>query len=366
MNKLPLLALLMLVPGGTDPGTVVHEWGTFTSIAGDAGEPQRWRPLSGPTDLPKFVYDPLRNLRELAGKGESWTTVRMETPVLYFYTDRERDLAVKVGFPQGQITEWYPKAKVTRTGVDWGTVRLLPNANVKLPHDGKPSHYYPAREVDAAVVKVGTEHEKLLFYRGVGSFPLPLKARLHTDDEVVLQAEGAPVRGVFLFENRGGRMGWRFLDRLDDKARLPRPSLDGSLAGIRAELERELVGQGLFAKEAAAMLETWKDTWFEEGLRVFYLVPRAATDRILPLEIKPAPRACVRVLVGRMEIPTPSFLARVEEVVERLDSPRPAERQAAFAEITALGRYAQPALLRLAPSIRTKEQQKQLFNLLYR
>ena len=366
MNKLWLLATLMLVPGGSDPGTVVHEWGTFTSIAGDTGEPQRWRPLSGPTDLPKFVYDSARDPRLFEGKAEYWTTVRMETPVLYFYTDRERDLAVKVGFPRGQITEWYPKAKVTRTGVDWGTVRLLPNANVKLPHDGKPSHYYPAREVDAAVVKVGAEHEKLLFYRGVGSFPLPLKARLHTDDEVMIQAADAPVQGVFLFENRGGRMGWRFVDRLDDKTRLPRPSLDGSLPKIRAELERELIGQGLFPKEAAAMLETWKDTWFEEGLRVFYLVPRAATDRILPLEIKPAPRACVRVLVGRLEIPTPAFLARVEQIVERLDAAGPAERQAAFKEIQGLGRYAQPALSRLAPSIRNKESQKQLVNLLYR
>src|SRR4029077_3205441 len=33
----------------------VHEWGTFTSIAGNDGQAVRWLPLSGPSDLPSFV-----------------------------------------------------------------------------------------------------------------------------------------------------------------------------------------------------------------------------------------------------------------------------------------------------------------------
>ncbi len=35
---------------------VVHEWGTFTSIAGRDGVALDWRPLNGPSDLPKFVH----------------------------------------------------------------------------------------------------------------------------------------------------------------------------------------------------------------------------------------------------------------------------------------------------------------------
>ena len=41
------------------PGTsrlVVHEWGTFTSIAGKDGVALEWRPLNGSTDLPGFVH----------------------------------------------------------------------------------------------------------------------------------------------------------------------------------------------------------------------------------------------------------------------------------------------------------------------
>ena len=34
----------------------------------------------------------------------------METPVVYFYTDRETKVSVKVDFPRGWITEWYPFA----------------------------------------------------------------------------------------------------------------------------------------------------------------------------------------------------------------------------------------------------------------
>src|ERR1700754_2659364 len=69
---------------------VVHEWGTFTSIAGKNGVALDWRPLNGPSDLPKFVYtstgnDGYRGTRGRTGKGEI-SRVRMETPVIYFYT----------------------------------------------------------------------------------------------------------------------------------------------------------------------------------------------------------------------------------------------------------------------------------------
>jgi len=32
-----------------------HEWGTFTTVAGEDGRAIEWLPLSGPTDLPCFV-----------------------------------------------------------------------------------------------------------------------------------------------------------------------------------------------------------------------------------------------------------------------------------------------------------------------
>jgi hypothetical protein len=70
---------------------------------------------------------------------------------------------------------------------------------------------------------------------------------------------------------------------------------------IADQLERS----GLYPREASAMLATWRDTWTEEGCRVFYVLPRAAVDEILPLTVQPEPSELVRVLVGRLEILTP-------------------------------------------------------------
>jgi len=89
------------------PLLVVHEWGTFTSIAGAEGQAVQWAPLRGQQDLPCFVERIQGNL-----KVSTVGTVRMETPVLYFYSPRAVDAAVHVEFPQGLLTEWYPHASV--------------------------------------------------------------------------------------------------------------------------------------------------------------------------------------------------------------------------------------------------------------
>jgi hypothetical protein len=366
MKNLVFAAALLFTSGGDDPGFTVHEWGTFTSLSGESTYQLEWKPLGGPTDLPRFVYGPKGAAQqELFGKG-GFSTVRMETPVIYFYSDREREVSAKVLMPKGRITEWYPKATALPRGYDWGKIQVLPKSQVKLLHDGKQSHYYPAREVDAATLRVGTEHEKFLFYRGIGYFGLPLQARRYTDDTVVLTAAGAPVENVILFENRGGRLGFTLVDRLTDKAMVERPLLNQTLSGIRAELERALLNQGLYPKEAAAMLETWKDTWFEEGLRAFYIVPRKTTDELLPLTITPMPKTTVRVLVGRAEILTPGFEAKVEAVVDRLNSEDIAERQAAVADLRKLGRFAHPVLMRLYASLKNKEAQARVTDVLFR
>ncbi|HEX7900774.1 MAG TPA: hypothetical protein VF950_23650 [Planctomycetota bacterium] len=362
-----LLIAAVLLVGGDDPGFTVHEWGTFTSLSDESTWQLEWRPLGGPSDLPGFVYGPKNAGRSpLEGKF-GFSTVRMETPVIYFYSDREREVSAKVLMPQGRITEWYPRATaVKQGGYDWGKIQVLPKSQAKLLHEGKPSHYYPAREVDAATLRVGTEHEKFLFYRGVGHFGLPLQARRYTDDTVILTPADAPVENVILFENRGGKLGFTLIDRLTDKVKVERPLLNQTMSGIRAELERALLNQGLYPKEASAMLETWKDTWFEEGLRAFYIVPRKTTDQLLPLEIKPAPKATVRVLVGRAEILTPAFEAKVEAVVDRLNSDDIAERQAAVVDLKKLGRFAHPVLRRLHASLKNKESMARVTDVLYR
>ena len=63
-----------------DSGLIAHEWGTFTSIAGETGQAVEWLPLNSPSELPNFV----EHFRGTGFKVGLGGTIRMETPVLYF------------------------------------------------------------------------------------------------------------------------------------------------------------------------------------------------------------------------------------------------------------------------------------------
>jgi len=85
---------------------IVHEWGTFTNFAGADGVQLDFRPLID-NELPAFVYDRAMQGTLWLGKGQR-ARQRMETPVIYFYTDRPREVSVSVDFPSGLLTEFYP------------------------------------------------------------------------------------------------------------------------------------------------------------------------------------------------------------------------------------------------------------------
>ncbi len=316
---------------GTDPdGLVVHEWGTFTSVAAEDGTAVDWVPQQGPRDLPCFVDRVQYNI-----KGWLPARVRMETPVLYFYSPDEKAVDVRVRFPQGIITEWYPRAEVAPTRIElttlrnpglegtigWNQVRVLPRAAEDYPVESGANHYYAARKTDASPLEVDGEREKFLFYRGIGNFPLPLTAALSADGQVVVSAtNGQPVGDVMLFENTAGTAGYQALRSAKPTVTLERPAAPRvPTPSVHSALERMLVAQGLYQKEAAAMVDTWRDSWFEEGLRLFYIVPRSAVDELLPLEITPAPASVARVFVGRIELVTPSVVDEVKQAILRRD-----------------------------------------------
>src|SRR5579863_5257314 len=95
-------------------------------------------------------------------------------------------------------------------GIEWKDVKIEPNTSPVLPLEEHPSRYYAARATDAAPVSVGSQHEKFLFYRGIGRVAVPISARLSPDGSVAAANLGSdPVPMVILFENRGGRIGYR-------------------------------------------------------------------------------------------------------------------------------------------------------------
>jgi hypothetical protein len=354
-------------------GLTVHEWGTFTTVAGPDGRAVDWFPLGGPTDLPCFVErfrnrasapvttpvtatfasgDPKPSI--LLGKVAGVTVrvgpqpfdyeatranlqgkVRMETPVIYFYAPTEMSANVRVDFPRGLMTEWYPHATVTQGDIgtatlrdpsqvgtiEWNDVRITPARTPSFPSGDAASHYYAARATDAAPIVVNGQAEKFLFYRGVANFDVPLSAEAVEEGAVRLRNLWAEeLSSAILFENRGGRIGYRVHGVVGNSdVTLDAPLLNGNLASLRMELERVLVNAGLFAREASAMVATWNDSWFEEGTRVFYVLPPRSFETVLPLKVVPAPVSVARVFVGRMEIVTPASQRAVEAAVAAND-----------------------------------------------
>jgi hypothetical protein len=297
----------------------VHEWGTFTSIAGSDGLPIVWEPYGGPNDLPCFV-----NRSFVVTKNGLTGTVRMETPVLYFYGAHEATATVRVSFPKGFITEWYPRRSDSdaTARIEWNGIRISPGESPVFPVEPAASHYYAARKTDAAPVFAGTQAEKFLFYRGVGTFPLPISAKIEGDGRTLtLKNLGTEdLSNVVLFENRKGRLRFQIADRIDGQIELNLASLpDRSMKDLASALEGILVQRGLYAKEARAMVETWRDSWFEEGTRLFYIVPRPTIDAALPLDIQPHPGQIDRVFVGRMEILSPWIQEDVKTAIAQND-----------------------------------------------
>jgi hypothetical protein len=318
------------VINASNPGLIVHEWGTFTSIAGEDGRAVQWLPQGGPVDLPCFV--------ERISSDVKWRlsgTVRMETPVLYFYAPREMTVDVNVRFRQGVLTEWYPRPAVTSTSgntaavrkaalegtIAWRNVTVMPGAGENFPVERESNHYYLARQTDASPLQSGSEKEKFLFYRGVGRLPPPISAVVGEDGEIVVRnPRGDALGDLMLFENRGGNI--RYHVRHAGGAgpvTLDPSTFDDKVASPQAELQRMLVAHGLYPREAKAMVESWRDLWFEQGTRLFYLVSGQTVDAILPLEIAPAPAEVARVFVGRMELMTPATLREVREAIAKPD-----------------------------------------------
>jgi len=325
------------------PGFIAHEWGTFTAIAGSDGQLIEWLPvdlgglggLGTLPELPRFV-EHFRGSPKAILRG----TVRMETPVIYFYTSQETSISVHVSFSKGFITEWYPHETRVQPStsltsdalyqphedgsIAWDSITLAPNLAGDFPRDKGASRYYAARQTSATPISVqtptGEQREKFLFYRGVSTVSLPLSAKVLPSGAILFDNRaGQPIPTLIVFERRGDKIGYHIAASPQDHAIFEAPSVSGTINSVRRDLEDLLVAQGLYPDEAYAMLETWGDTWFEEGSRLIYIVPRQYVDSILPLSITPTPVQLSRVFVGRLELVTPATVESIEAAIASHD-----------------------------------------------
>ena len=377
-----LLALQLTATAGEPADYTAHEWGTFTSVQGADGIQLDWNPLII-TELPAFVYDRNR-LRSngksgpaiLAAKTAFVARQRLETPVIYFYSKKERSVDVSMKFPEGNVTEWYPQqnplpAAIKKAGepaARWDKVRVLASGAKApaFPQEARGSHYYAARVAEASTVQVAVPNgpvqtENFLFYRGVGQVAAPLKVALEDTHGETWRATNTgteTLAGLLLCELRQheGRLLQAENLAPGESSALPLLRREAFLpiaqikTQMRQHMRKSLIAAGLYASEADAMIKTWDDSWFaEQGVRVLYLLPRPWADRVLPLSLKPTPREVARVMVGRAEILTPGMEKALTLEVERYRTGDEAARTIAVnnARSLGLGRFAEPAVRRL-------------------
>lgn len=361
---------------------VVHEWGTFTALQNERGEQLPGINIDD-EPVPKFVHNlnphVLQSsyaLREIFAKGaprrHPYVTVRLETPVIYFYPPggtgspgaspshgHPLKLDVDVSFRGGWLTEFYPYAIPYAPGLKENSFEFGPitpqtmgrltwrNLTIGTDRTGPPTEEHvwttPRQTEATPVVTPEGEAEQYLFYRGVGNFNVPLSIAHDTKagqltirgnfSDVLESGEQAKVSAAWLVHIRSdGRTAFRRIEPFTATsdtgtvlATLSSRFDDGdyralNIETLRGQMLEALVAEGLFEDEAYAMLRTWDRAYFQKpGLRVFFTVPRKWTDFRLPLQVS-APAKIERVMMGRIELVSPEQRALLDRLAQTATS----------------------------------------------
>lgn len=335
----------LLLPGtaGAGNGLVVHEWGTFTTLSTSSGELLEGLYVDA-TRLPDFVHGlPFFNYGSAGWPSPDrlkGVTVKMETPVLYFYSTPGLDITAKVGFQGGTISQWFPQRASGEAnpagpivdlgeepyagGITW-KAKVLPEGTVR-PYShaadfaAATAEWTAPRATRSNLIEGQEgEIEKFLFYRGLGNFPSAVALRFDAQGRLVVKNQGSEdIPFLLVFDQEEGGVGtpsiWWQGPLAAGETRVVPPAADDFYASTMAmeTLHEAMMKAGLYSDEARALLRTWYTGYFiEEGLKAFWIVPRKQIDRLLPLEITPAPDSLERVIIGRSEILTPEFEARL-------------------------------------------------------
>jgi hypothetical protein len=355
-----IVLTILLSPICTPAQLVVHEWGTFTSLQDETG-----RAIGGiNTDdepVPDFVHRAANFVqsRDNTGKGvpanDSEVTMRLETPVMYFHLppgSAEQMVDVNIAFRGGWITEYFPDGQALDPGLNSSngigplshdTVGTLTWRGIKIggtsegPQTDDPIWTSP-RAVRCEGVRVGSEAEKFLFYRGVAHLDSPLVVSRSPDDELVVgQNPNAKLRFYpepsrplpWLVDVRqDGKLAWRHMEyRIASSLTLGVVSPQfadsefGTIDSLHKDMSDALVNAGLFRDEAEALLNTWQQSYFRNpGLRLFFLVDPDWTNAVLPLRIS-GPASITRVMVGRIELVT----TEQRELIRQIEGFSPAD-----------------------------------------
>lgn len=380
-----------LAPLGKDD-LVVHEWGVFTVFNdvqfANVNRKEEWG------SLPSFFY------RQFPKERLRWVPAAWDKPLVYFYAKpKSMRVGVKVTFTAGAPVVWWP---AVLSPVDDGGYRTTKDPKTPRPFrtlfwdawlgDSVPAEFlkgkgkvaeFPlpadcwlnlARLPDATRLTVigniegpskgsfpgsrdRPETERFLFYDGLVPAPDYLRCEKIEATSVTLRNRAKfDIKYLFVVDRRvQGKPAFAFQDGKQPfkagttlKVEPKVMEQDWPGAGLR-QVRLALLDAGLYAAEADSLLKIWRKRLLEaEGVTAFHILPAAEYERMLPLDVMPAP-ATKPVRVGialhpHVEI-EPNRVVRVTALIRQLNDERFAKRDAASKELLEIGPLA-IALLR--------------------
>ena len=287
---------------------------------------------------------------------------KMETPVIYFYADEPMQAQVEVEWKGGTISQWYPQRSGGEIPPSIGEVPSLNALSVDAAINQETSRftkdgginffegYEGSIKWDVSVSEKGRydqadlfkgsetvswlhpripdtsllttsegESESYLFYRGLGR--LDSKVSFSVDESETLKMTNnfrEPIPFVMVFKNGSQGVSSLSISQGIAPGEILQVLVDEMVTSTQdwqkkayQEMRAGLIDSGLYSAEAEAMIQTWWRSYFATPCfgscpRVFWVMPNAQVEEVLPLNVSPQPDELTRVLVGRAEILTPS------------------------------------------------------------
>ena len=384
------LAALGMGPQDAD-GLVVHEWGVVTVIAGTAHSSLRTAGCTrkgakevDPT-LPPFVLTWDRFIGNAIDLNGDLVPVRK--PIVYFYSKEQRTISVRVSVPTGAPAAWWPPGATYSPRPDYhipsgkrtpggprlkeiqardGSLRWdrLVIALEGTGMEKAEGWWETARKTDAALVASGRKVEKFLFYDALVTFDPQVEVDWKKGGKIRLRNDSPEAYGhLFAVRVKEGKVSFAHLPELKAGA-----TADLSTApGAPETLAQALVEAGLFKKEAEGLVDILREEFFSiDGTRVLMVASREAYDRLLPIEITPAPKELRRVLVVQLECLDEERREEVAKWIEGLGAEGLDERATAAAKLRAFGLLAEPQIRAAAELSKDPEVKARLQDLLKR
>jgi hypothetical protein len=368
---------------------VVHEWGVFTVFNdvkyANVNRKEEW------TSLPSFFY------RQFPTERLRWMPSAWDKPIVYFYAKKTPlRVKVKVTFAEGAPVVWWP---AVASPVDDGGFRTARDPRTPRPFRSliwdawigdevppRDNRYGPLVKVEdfalpadcwlqharlpsaTRLTVVGNiedapmkrlfpgakdryETERFLYYDGL--VPAPDYVRCEKIDATSLTLRNYAkfeVAPLFVVDRRAkDTVGFAFLHAKKQPLKAGtsmkiefRPILvkDWPVVGMK-QVRQALLDAGLFEPEADSLLKIWAKRLLQaDGVTAFHILPVSEYDRMLPLDVSPAPFARpVRVGIAlhpHVEI-EPVLAEKVAALIRQLDSPNFEKRLAADKALLEIG-----------------------------